>query len=377
MRYIVFSTFLCISFTLFSQNETFSVKDIEFPNSPAFILLDQTPSVIERPTSCQALEVSILNSFQNQLTLPQNYAVEFSPFWFCKNNHMTALKYAGIDEKTQQQKYFSNIKKLSLSIAYLNSKDSVPLKSVNHLSLGIRLNLITVRSMKDVKDLKIAHDSVVGLIKNKVAARRIFVPDSISRTNPEFFAMKVQEFEEKYENEQEEQKSSFADVLARKPLFALDLAGGYSHFFLGNHFSDNHPGRLGVWLTASLSSPLGNNNNHNYINFYFFARYLFDGTHYFEQCYQREHFLDFGGKEEFVFSKLSLGIEFIYRIDNYSNTFRANGVISYQLSKQLLLMASFGKNFGDKDNLIFSLGLNVGFLQLIKNFSIIHHNEFQ
>ena len=370
MKCFLFLTLMCIVSTVFCQPETTSVKDIEFPNSPAFILLDQTPSVIERPASAQALAFNILNSFQSGFSFPQNYAVEFTPFWFFKNSEMTAMKYAGYNETTGKQTYFSNIKKASVSMAYLNTKDTSRPKSINNLSVGIRLNLISIKREKDIADLKNAHDNLFKSLRDQDEELRKFVHDSVKRVNQTLYELKVKEFYETFEQEREGQKDNFADILARKPIFALDLAGGYSHFFLDNHFSDNHAGKLGVWLTGVLSFPLSQKKENNYFNCYFIARYLSDGTIFIENRYKRENFMDFGGKTELEFSKLSFAVEYLYRINNYSNTFRASGVISYKLSNQLVLTTAFGKNFGNENNLIFSLGLNVGFTQLIKQLTL-------
>ena len=93
---------------------------------------------------------------------------------------------------------------------------------------------------------------------------------------------------------------------------------------------------------------------------YALGRYLSDGTTLKNNEYISQNFYDFGGKLELEFKKLSVAYEYIYRINDISNTFRSNGIVKYKISDQLYLTGAFGKNFGDNNNLISLLGLNWG-----------------
>jgi hypothetical protein len=76
--------------------------------------------------------------------------------------------------------------------------------------------------------------------------------------------------------------------------------------------------------------------------------------------YSKTNNYDFGGKIELVYNKFSIGYEFIYRSSDLDNTYRSNGIINYKVSDSVYINAAFGKNYGDKDNLISFLGLNWG-----------------
>lgn len=97
------------------------------------------------------------------------------------------------------------------------------------------------------------------------------------------------------------------------------------------------------------------------LNFYAVARYMQDKTVYdVANGFSKTNNYDFGGKIELVYNKFSIGYEFIYRSSDLDNTYRSNGIINYKVSDSVYINAAFGKNYGDKDNLISFLGLNWG-----------------
>src|SRR5690606_17014474 len=57
-----------------NSSDDISFKNLETPSSPGFILLDNTPSSIERPTTPQGFGVSVLGLFQGT-----GGAIEFAP----------------------------------------------------------------------------------------------------------------------------------------------------------------------------------------------------------------------------------------------------------------------------------------------------------
>ena len=73
---------------------------------------------------------------------------------------------------------------------------------------------------------------------------------------------------------------------------------------------------------------------------------------------------DFGGRLEFEFGAIAVSFESVYRrVSSHPelNTSRNVGIVQYKLSGNLFLTGTFGKNFGDTDNLVSFLGLNWGF----------------
>lgn len=363
--YLIIVFFILAGKNAWSQSkeikaDTITLKELEIPNSPAFILLDQTPSTIERPSSSKAFALSILNSFQDSNGIPKNYAVDFTPFWFFKHPNMTSLKYAGYNVENKKQRVFGNIERASISFAFITTNDTLTQKTINNLSIGLRFNLISIRSKQDIKDIIKANSDLIKSIRERDDRLNNFVDISLAATNPTLYHLKVKEFYAQ-DREKENSEEKLKDILARKSVFAIDGAIGYNNFYLDNKFSNGHFGRFGAWLTLNYSWHIDKNaNGKNYFNLYAIGRYLSDGTSISNGEYQKQNFYDFGGKAEFEFKKISLAYEYIYRDSSNSNTFRSNGLLKYKISDNLLLTGAFGKNFGSNNNLISMLGINWG-----------------
>ncbi|MEF9476685.1 hypothetical protein OWR28_02005 [Chryseobacterium sp. 1B4] len=68
-----------------------------------------------------------------------------------------------------------------------------------------------------------------------------------------------------------------------KPIFSIDFAGAYNHFFDKDRFSSGGFGRFGTWLTMNwninLDSP-DKEEQKNYLKLYILNRFLIDRMHY-------------------------------------------------------------------------------------------------
>lgn len=356
---------ICLSLCSYAQQtESLNIENFDIPNAPAFTLLDQTPSVIECPSSSKALVLSILQSFQNSNGFPQNYAVEFTPFWFFKHPNLTAYQYAGYNPDKQKQMPFNRIQRASISMAYISSQDTGTHQFMSHLSLGIRFNILTIKSKKDIHDLQQANDSLISYLKKKEERCELYMDQyypNLIYNNRELYKIKIKEFYDTYENSAGI-KDSLQYIIAKKPMFSIDGAIGGNGFFINHNIKDSHFGRIGAWITISYSCPLKKElNNKNYINLYLIGRYLSDGTQKNAEKYFFQHYFDFGGKAELELSRFSIAFEYLYRLNDIEQTFRANGILKYQVADNLYLTCSFGKNFGEINNLIALFGLNFGF----------------
>jgi len=357
---------LIILFTLFGINLSFAqeldttltLTDMEIPISPAFILMDQAPSSIERPNNPRAFGISILNSFTESNGLPKNYAVDFTPFWFFKHKKMSVLKYAGYNDKKQRP--FASLKMVSLSMAYINQTDSISISPINNISFGVRTNLLKIRSKENLKAIAIANSNAVNhlVLIDSIVVARIGGDDFDDR---EGYRQK-QRILKQFLQDSLNLNNKIAEALLQKPIFAVDFAIAYNTFFTNNDISTQHFGRFGTWLTLNYAQKL-NEDNTNYLNVYAIGRYIQDGASRDSLgVYTLQTFYDFGGKIEIELRKFSLGFEYIYRSNNSIDTYRATGQLKYQISKNLFITGAFGKNFGTTNNLVSMLGINWGFL---------------
>jgi len=89
------------------------------------------------------------------------------------------------------------------------------------------------------------------------------------------------------------------------------------------------------------------------------GRYVVDGQP-IDTVISVANYFDAGGKLELEFEKISVAYEYIYRFNDFQETYRSNGILKFKASANVYLTASFGKYFGDTNNLISMLGLNWG-----------------
>jgi hypothetical protein len=344
--------------------DSLTLKDLEIPNSTGFILLDKSPTTIERPNSSRAFILSAFNSFTENNGIPKNYAVDFTPFWFFKHPNMTSYKYMGYDINKDKQRIFKDFKKMSLSFAFVTTTDSAAKNQINNWSFGLRTNILSIRSPKDISDFKAANKRVVMYLKSmdeQMIAKGI-TPELFIRNKPEY-DKKLKEFFASKEQDSTVAKNDLRNILSRKAMFAIDCALGYNSFFLDKNYSDGHFGRFGAWLTMNYSQNIfRKSNDKNYLSIYALGRYMSDGTKMENNKYILQNFYDFGGKLELEFKNLSVAYEYIYRINDKTKSYRSSGIIKYRISDQLYLTGAIGKNFGNNNNLISLLGLNWGLL---------------
>jgi hypothetical protein len=146
-----------------------------------------------------------------------------------------------------------------------------------------------------------------------------------------------------------------------KPVFALDIATAYSHFYAGNNFSDGQTGKFGAWSTFALNVKLLTDSNKEYLSLYGYARYIRDNAFLDvdTNLYTDTENFDLGAKLEFQYDKLTFAYEYINRIKEKDN-YRSVGSIKYKFSDKIVLNGGFGKNFEQTDNLVSFLGISWG-----------------
>ncbi|PWN58882.1 hypothetical protein [Chryseobacterium viscerum] len=399
---------------LFSQNKEISadLNKLELSNAPSVMLLGLASSDLETPKSKKAFMTSIVNSFSENEGLPNAYAVELTPTHLFPLTEMDALKYAGIKsikkaDNTYEYKknIFSEVKNVSFSFAFLKNYKIENLDTENpSVSFSLRTTIFKIRNKKNIADIVASNDMISEMLtriqKDFEHTQKFMdiyssggsqdeITEKIEKAYDEFVTdfYKTGKYK-KFIDETEKYKK----YLDEKPAFQLDVASAYSTFFLDNQFKNNQFGKLGVWMTMSSginlerdpkkneipkesedpnkekskltikeTSATGISKTEKRLNFYAVARYLQDKTVYdLTNGFSRTNNYDFGGKIELVYNKFSIGYEFIYRSSDLDNTYRSNGIINYKVSDNVYINAAFGKNYGDKNNLISFLGLNWG-----------------
>ena len=66
-----------------------SVNDLRPSTAPAFTVLGTTPTEVERPTTPASFGASFASRTDNLSSLPTDYAVEFTPYWWFGHPRLT------------------------------------------------------------------------------------------------------------------------------------------------------------------------------------------------------------------------------------------------------------------------------------------------
>lgn len=332
---------LCFLFLKsFSQiSNTVKLENLDLPTTPAVVLLDQNVTSIENPKTIKEFGLSVINSFKDN-ALPQNYAVEFNPYWIFKRNkdiykyfnderysgftHNQAISFAFIKIDTVQNvsigyrtnlfrvmgvSYGNDLKSLNDKILHLNSlnkdeNDRLVRLSEEEKAL-IHGNIIDLGETNSFEDFSKNYKSILLELK---ASSLDITPlnsiikkiDSISSGGKQSFdnnkkplidlyktfktAIEYLKFDRtKFSNDNikaiEEVQKSIVDLSEMKPKFSIDFAGAYNHFWNNKDFSSGRFGRLGAWLTMNYNISLNKDNNEkkqNYLKLFLLNRYILD-----------------------------------------------------------------------------------------------------
>ncbi|MDN3691394.1 hypothetical protein QWZ06_03515 [Chryseobacterium tructae] len=315
------------------------LENLDLPTTPAVVLLDQNVTSIENPKTIKEFGLSVINSFKDN-ALPQNYAVEFNPYWIFKRNkdiykyfnderysgftHNQAISFAFIKIDTVQNvsigyrtnlfrvmgvSYGNDLKSLNDKILHLNSlnkdeNDRLVRLSEEEKAL-IHGNIIDLGETNSFEDFSKNYKSILLELK---ASSLDITPlnsiikkiDSISSGGKQSFdnnkkplidlyktfktAIEYLKFDRtKFSNDNikamEEVQKSIVDLSEMKPKFSIDFAGAYNHFWNNKDFSSGRFGRLGAWLTMNYNISLNKDNNEkkqNYLKLFLLNRYIVD-----------------------------------------------------------------------------------------------------
>lgn len=367
------------SFTTIAQE--IELKDLKVPTSPAFSLLDFSPQVIESPGNIKAFTLSLLSNTAESNGLPRNFAFEFAPYWFFRHPKMNVYKYFGLSRGSDREGDFSikfrpdifyGIRSTSLSLGsvFKDSSEQNPF-NLNYIGYSLRSNLINVRSA-------IVNKALYNSVATVNAALQRTLLQAIASCNELEGEERIKCIGEFISAAKDSLLNSsrerFFELLNVRPLFSVDIALASSTVFRRNNWNEHNRYRTGAWITLGYNQPLISGSRirddvknllecRNYVNAVVMIRTLKDNTTTDFENFTEFSVTDFGGRIEFEFNKFALGIESIRRINNDNKDFNTNrtvGILQYKINDQLYLLGTFGKNFGDFNNLVSLIGINWG-----------------
>lgn len=331
MKQLLFSlSFILLCSHAYSQDTTITLSSLAAPDVPVLSLLDLNTSTITTVHSTKAFTASALQAFANSSSaIPQNYAVEFTPYWFVAPTNRTALKYMGVNKGKLNP--FNGIKKALFSVAFVNSQSDTSGNQVSNVAMGASARILAIYPKGYKKQLQEAYGAtkmqLQTLYQAQVAAG---ATDDLADANLKLYESIVDSVTLAYERK--DSVTSLSAVLQTKPILSLDGSVAYDLYAPDNNLSGAKTGRFGAWLTLTYSQNL-NEAQTNYLHLSAYARYLENGASDIEvAAFQFDRATDIGGKVELEMNKLKVGYEFIHRNTSDFITFRSAGLIQYQLN---------------------------------------------
>lgn len=421
-------SFLTIIFCMvFSQitygqvnKDAINLNKLKAPSSPSAVIIDNQIGAINSPKSWSALEASVFSNFVNNegsILLPENYSLEFSPYW-AKDN----LKLS--NEEFLTPNIASTLKQnFSFSISSTQSfllEDSV--KS-NTLGFGIRTmlwqgtkaekNLVLKCYGKLVDNLKastrvfniadnldctdcnvkkmisifidkietekndIFSESLPDKVKNNIIKEfELFLSEKVNTT--EGFADSISDVFDEF-IKLDEQVSEIEIYIADRKGFKLEIASALSLNFPTNEIDFSVFTKFGVWITPSYQ-PF----RHDFIEFIGVIRYFNYNLGFYENYIPSkivyDDSIDIGARIVLKWKKYSIEFEGVGRssrtvisdeVDEIGfaaikskkeSDFQYVLNFNYQINDNILLSYNFGKQFDPvlnyNGNLISLLSLN-------------------
>lgn len=345
------------SSVVFSQNDKqidLSEFNLSNNSSPAFVLINESPTEVYIPENLDALTIHALNNLDGSLS------IEVSPYYFIntKSKNRTFFKYIGI-EKTggeYKQKPFSGINTATFSVAYANKEfENLIDENRKVFSVGFRTKLLRFYDKNEVVKY---HDKVSTILSNITYPTSVLLDISNASTPEE----KTKIINKYFKTDEGVKNLRNLEMYKKpiKPIFQIDFAIGYSSLFEENKASSNTLNRFGTWLTSEFSLILNKDSDdsksNNYVNLFLTSRYIEDEFNLNENTL---YYRDFGGKIELELGKFSLGYEYIDRNGSIDNE-RSVGTIKYLINKNISLNGGFGKDFSSEENLVTLFGINWG-----------------
>lgn len=241
---------------------------LEAPSSPAFVLMGIEPATIEKPTNLTDLSLAVNNATQGFTALPQNFALQFSPYWMLRDNgkRLTYQQYnsnhvADILPQTLQ---------VSLGVA---QPETQALAGATKLGVGMKFSLLRGTLDTAVTQALAARQRAADL-ENATLTSRIL---ELTRTkygsvvpNPTTDPAGYKSYQEDINNldalvreeplvraTRQRAMQRLAEVPFARYGWKLDVAGGLALDFPDKRFNNSRVDRWGVWLTGGYELPRG------------------------------------------------------------------------------------------------------------------------
>lgn len=284
------------------------VKDLFIPTSPGLVLADKAPASVEKPTIPKAFGVSLLNLWQGG-------ALEATPFWFTDK--------PDLEYKDWISKKFLLVETFNISAATFKTDSS------SVVSAGLRTQLMRIYSKNQIRKLLAQEQKIIGILTPGIGLD----PDTVAL------------------------KKAFAELqeMQKKGFFTFELAAAVLGSSGNNSFRNLEANKSGVWANLRWSP------SNTMLDFVGVARYSW-AVNDMKLTPRDSSFFDYGLSLHYEKGPLNISAEYVKRrdISQKQHMDRTTFVATYQLTPNMAVVGSFGKNFAEVDNIIAIFGLNIG-----------------
>lgn len=344
--------------TTAAGQEQATIDDLTAPSSPAFILLDASPAAVERPDNAKAFAVNLLNRVSTEKGLPQNYALEVSPYWLASHPGLTFHKYQNPSPGQSILQSFL----LSVATVPIPGATTGAASTGTRLGIGFRTSIINGQPNQALEDKISNLADINGRILDAIQVQR--APASTAAQRTQAIAD-----EQKARADAKTLALEIQGLDAERVGVFLTVAGGEVWAFPGDDVSQQKAEKAGLWITPSYRFRACNSDSDqpcetrlDLLGVVRGMKTQGEGTRW-----------DYGGRLIWRAKKeLYLSVESLRRnaraatatVAAQTGSDRTVGLLEYRIKTDLVLYGSFGRDF-EKDNgvkpLVSLMGLNLGF----------------
>ncbi len=408
----------------FSQDLNEEINALKAPSSPASIILGVQPSSFLYPKSQKALEATLLSNFvddNNEIVVPDDFGVEFSPYWF--NDHgLTVEEYLYSDDLSA---YLNQLwRNSSFSIATTQNFVLEDSSVTNAIGLGYRTTLhfssqadkssidtyrTRIKAAKKISTRIIAQAEKIDFndIAGFVDQMSGFITETLSRAYGAGNEQKAQEQSSliiaqmealEYNGDDDTLLDSFnsmvsgavveiesgltseslvtlfKDYIKQRNGLSVDLGYAVLLNFPANTFEDTYAPKRTLWLTPgfrfknedwSFLKILGVYRNTQYDLGYY--KTYFPGQEVFQSSE------DFGLAATGEFDKLSFRIEFLSRTSKTETptTTGGSGTVSYTVDEKSDFQSIGTISYRLNKDIVLTYSLGESFDEVLSNNNIV------
>lgn len=310
-KYAILVLIITSWYNTYAQNEEIKISELSIPTSPGFVLADKAPASIEKPTSPKAFGVSLLN-------LREGGAVEVTPYWLINHPAYTFQDYF-------KKRRFPILETFNISAATFKTD------TTSAVSVGFRTQIVRLYSKYAQSELEAKQKEIVGLLSVEEDG---FTPDVLEAID--------------------KAKKELAD-LKSKVTFNFEIAAAIIGSSKSNSFKNLQSDKSGIWANIRYRPKKCP------IDFTGLARYSWTNNAN-PKIGSDSAFFDYGLSLSYQKPRFDLALEFVNRNDFSlkSNTNRLAFVVNYMVYDNIVIVASFGKDFDKVKNLLTVVGVKFG-----------------